>query len=229
MPTKNRQDLIGESIKSIINQTEKDWELIIVDDHSDEGDKTEEVVKSFADDRVKYFKLKDENGLGIAAARNFGNQMASSDIIAVMDSDDLAYPERAEVTLAEFNKGGIDIVYAKIHMWYPETNKIENRPENFEARDFNLEDFKLHDFIPHSTSAYKRKIALEFPYNSFFRMAEDYDMFSRMYVHKYNFSFINKHLVKYRVHDDQVMHKAGFSFKYALMVVENRGWNAEEK
>jgi len=225
MPYRNRDHLIRESIQSIIDQTEKEWELIVVNDHSNDNDKTEEIIKYFNDKRIKHYKLKDENGLGIAAARNFGNQMAISEIIAVMDSDDVAYPERVKLTLAEFEKGNVDVVYAKIKMWNSKTGKTEDRPENFKARDFNLSDFKTHDFIPHGTSAYKRKLALEFPYNSFFCMAEDYDMFSRMHTHGYKFSFIDEYFMKYRIHDQQVMSRAEFSFKYALLVIENRGWN----
>ncbi len=55
MPCRNRQSIIGETIQSIIDQTFSDWELIIIDDHSDPDDDTEKVVKKFNDPRIKFF------------------------------------------------------------------------------------------------------------------------------------------------------------------------------
>jgi glycosyltransferase involved in cell wall biosynthesis len=92
IPCRDRDKLIGGAIESLLKQTEQDIEIIIVDDHSKNEDKTAEVIKKIADGRIKYFKLEDQNGKGIAAARNFGNMMAQSDYIATMDSDDICYP-----------------------------------------------------------------------------------------------------------------------------------------
>ena len=49
--------MIADAISSIVEQTIDDWELIIVDDHSKEGDNTKEVAESFKDERIKYYKL----------------------------------------------------------------------------------------------------------------------------------------------------------------------------
>lgn len=67
MPSYNTEDYIGESIQSVINQTYSNWELIIVDDCS--NDNTDNVVKPFlADSRIKYFK--NEHNSGAAVTRN---------------------------------------------------------------------------------------------------------------------------------------------------------------
>lgn len=221
MPTKNRAAMIGESIQSVVDQTFKDWELVIADGGDDN---TEEVVKSFNDDRIRYFKVTTENGTGIVANRNFGNQMARGEYISIIDSDDLCYPERAELTLKEFERTGCDLVYGKMHLWNPETGEVKEREPKDEARDFNLDDFTVHDFVPHSTVTLKRKLALDFPYNSFFAVCEDMDMISRLYAYGFKFSFLNEHLIKYRVHQDSVMKSGHISFKYTKLVIENRGW-----
>ena len=66
MPSWNTGRFIAESIQSVINQTYKRWELIIVDDCS--TDNTDEVVESFKDDRIKYFH--NEKNSGAAVTRN---------------------------------------------------------------------------------------------------------------------------------------------------------------
>jgi len=67
IPTYNRAHLISKSIKSVLNQTYSNWELILVDDGSE--DNTEEIVNSFGDNRIKYFYKKNEER---SIARNYG-------------------------------------------------------------------------------------------------------------------------------------------------------------
>lgn len=87
MPTYNCAKFIEESIESVLSQTYKNWELIIVDDCS--NDNTEDIVKRYCetDDRIKYLKL-DVNS-GAAIARNKGIEQARGKYIAFLDSDDL--------------------------------------------------------------------------------------------------------------------------------------------
>lgn len=223
IPTKNRGDLIGDAIQSIIGQTEKDWELIVVDDHSNTNDKTEKVVKSFKDKRISYFKMKN-NGSGVACARNFGNILAKAPIIAVMDSDDIAYPFRFELILEEFRKKKSDVVYGEIDWWDPKTGKVwarDKESSKWYSRDFDLSQLKKLDYIANVTSAYKRQLAIDFPYNSFYPRAEDWDFFLRLGRHGYKFSFIPKNLVKARRHKKSIIEQKFTDFDYDNIVVRN--------
>ena len=92
MPTYNRGGVIVNAIRSVIDQTFTDWELIIVDDGS--TDNTERVVKSFYDPRIKYHKI--EHTGYVSKVRNAGNKLAKGEIIVVHDSDDVAFPDRLE-------------------------------------------------------------------------------------------------------------------------------------
>ena len=223
MPTKDRGHLIGESVKSIIDQTFTDWELIVVDDQSSVDDKTSEVLAGFRDERIKYFRQNGDNGYGIAAGRNFGTAMAKGDYIAVADSDDLYYHDRLELSLKEFENGA-DVVYGHIDFWFPETGEIKRRDDEYTPRVFDPEYFKKYDFIPHPSVSYKRKIALDFPYNSYFKRAEDYDMLSRLYKFGFKFHFVDKPMVKYRKHADSVSAHKEDGVAYDQKVKENRGW-----
>lgn len=219
--TRDRDEYIKEMAESIIAQTESDWELIIVDDHSKPDDKTEEIIKALNDSRIKYYRLNDQNGMGIACARNFGNEVASSDIIAVMDSDDICYPNRFELTLEEMASSKSDILYSDIDYWYFEEY---GRIEKYQSRNFNIEDFKRFDFIPHASSSYYRQIVLDHPYNSFFRKAEDYDLFSRLYCAGYKFHYTANSLIKYRKHSGSITISNDGLFEYPELVRKNRNW-----
>ena len=93
MPSYNTMDFIAETIESVINQSYKNWELIIVDDCS--TDDTDEVVRPYlADERIKY--VKNEKNSGAAISRNRALRKAKGKWIAFLDSDDLWKPEKLE-------------------------------------------------------------------------------------------------------------------------------------
>lgn len=84
IPAKNRAKMIGKCLDSVLNQTVKAGEIIVVDDNS--TDDTKEVVQSYSKYGVKYVPL--ENKIGAQAARNLGIISATGDFIAFQDSDD---------------------------------------------------------------------------------------------------------------------------------------------
>lgn len=112
IPSYNRAKTIEGSAKSVLNQTHKDIELIIVDDCS--SDNTEEVVAELSkqDSRVRY--IRHENNLGACAARNTGIDAAKGEYIAFQDSDDAWKPEKLERQIEVLNKYGADICFCKM-------------------------------------------------------------------------------------------------------------------
>ncbi len=84
IPAYNQAEFLGDAIESVLSQTTSDFELIIVNDAS--PDHTEEVVKGYADSRIKY--IVHEQNKGLPAARNTGMRAASGKNIALLDSDD---------------------------------------------------------------------------------------------------------------------------------------------
>ena len=97
MPTYNCGKFIEETINTVINQTYKNWELVIVDDCS--KDNTQEIVEKLKlkDSRIKYFKF--EENQGAAMARTKAMKMAKGDYMAFLDSDDLWEKEKIEKQL----------------------------------------------------------------------------------------------------------------------------------
>ena len=107
IPTYNRAHLVGRAIRSVLNQTYQDFEIIVVDDGS--TDNTEEVVKSFNDPRIRY--IRHEKNRGGSAARNTGIRAARSEYIAFLDSDDEWLPEKLEKQVLIFSDDQIGLVY----------------------------------------------------------------------------------------------------------------------
>ncbi|MFS1517423.1 glycosyltransferase family 2 protein [Bacillus sp. SCS-151] len=109
LPVYNGEAFIKETIESILNQTEENFELIIVNDGS--TDKSEEVIKSFTDRRIRYFLQENK---GVAAARNKGLSHCKGDFITFHDADDLSLKNRFEKLLEGFY--GEDIVFVHSDM-----------------------------------------------------------------------------------------------------------------
>lgn len=96
IPTYNRAYILSNAIDSVLAQTYPHFELLIVDDGS--TDNTEELVRGYSDERIKWLPLP-ENG-GVARARNFGVLHSSHDLIAFNDSDDRWHEDKLEKQVA---------------------------------------------------------------------------------------------------------------------------------
>jgi len=99
--TYNRAHLIGETIQSVLDQTWSDFEFIIVDDGS--TDHTEEVIHSFNDNRIQYFKLPHSKG-HLSKLRNYSHSKSNGEYIAYIDSDDLWVKNKLELQLSELEQ-----------------------------------------------------------------------------------------------------------------------------
>ena len=108
MPSYNTATYIAESIQSVLNQSYKDWELLIVDDCS--MDNTDEVVKPFlTDQRIRYWK--NERNSGAAVSRNRALQEARGKWIAFLDSDDLWRSDKLEKQIHFMENNGYHFSY----------------------------------------------------------------------------------------------------------------------
>ena len=108
MPSFNTGKYITETIESVLAQSYKNWELIIVDDCS--SDNTDEIVSTYlSDDRIHY--LKNEKNSGAAFSRNIALRKAKGKWIAFLDSDDLWMPEKLEKQLSFMKSNGYFFSY----------------------------------------------------------------------------------------------------------------------
>ena len=94
LPTYNQSDFLKKSINSILSQTFQNWELLIIDNNS--TDNTDNVIQSFQDNRIKVYKINNQNIL--AKSRNLGIKKSTSSWLCFIDSDDIWYPKKLEIT-----------------------------------------------------------------------------------------------------------------------------------
>ena len=156
MPTYNHAKFIGEAIDSVLNQTYKNFELIIIDNYS--KDNTEKIVASYNDERINYLKFKN-NGV-IAASRNYGIKHSRGEYIAFLDSDDMWLPEKLEKQISVFRVSNeIAMLYTRLKTI--EGDVISNRilPENGKYKSGSIfKSIYLWNFIACSSVMVKRSV-----------------------------------------------------------------------
>lgn len=108
MAAYNAESFIDEAIESVLLQTCRDWELIIIDDCSTDGTRNHITAKYGSEPRIKYRRL-DRNS-GPAVARNLGIRCAQGTWLTVLDSDDRYLPERLTALLSRADRDGLDLI-----------------------------------------------------------------------------------------------------------------------
>jgi len=219
--TFNRENYIRQAIDSVLSQTFKDLELIIIDDAS--TDNTQKVIEEYMkkDMRIKYYR--NEKNLGIAKTRNKGLALATSEYIAPLDSDDIWLDQnklRKQVEFLDINKdycmlgGGIMHIDA-------ESNHVKK--VLFPVYDSLIRKIILQfNPFPQSTLLYRKSIALACGgYSENYKICDDYELWLKMGL-KAKFTNIPQVLAGYRIHGGNITKtKRLTTCKEILEIVKN--------
>lgn len=206
IPTYNRADLLNRVIKSVLNQTFKDFELIIVDDGS--TDNTKEVVKRFQekDKRVKYIWQK--NSGAPASPKNTGIRNSKGQFLAFLDSDDRWLSEKLEKQITLFEKSkNLGIVSCNCWRFYTKQNdrkEIDNIKRHKVPQKY-FSDILERCFISSSSSVVIPKFVFYKVglYDEQFKTSDDRDLYIRI-LKDYDFDFVEEPLFHYYIHNENL-------------------------
>lgn len=193
-PVYNREKQLPKAIDSVIKQTYRNWELIIIDDRS--TDNTKEAVSRYIgkDKRIKY--IKNTHKQGPAGARNQGIEVAKGDYIAFLDSDDFWEEDKLEIQLREMvKKNNSFSCTANKRINCPIQVSYKIKTEDRSGDVFN--QFLRNNFILTSAVMIKKEAINEvglFDENLF--TSSDFDMWLRI-SKKFELLFIDKQLATY--------------------------------
>lgn len=208
IPTFNRAQIIAESLQSVINQTYKDIEAIVVDDGS--TDNTREVVGSFKDPRISY---KYQENRGVSAARNAGIKVSSGEYIAFLDSDDIWLSPNLELKVKLLDsRPDIAIACSDAYMFDARVGvtlgrRWHDKPFHYWVNPQRAAKNPLKEllyrgcFITPQAAVVRRRAFEEVGYfDESLRTHEDWDMFVRI-VRRFPIGTIDIPLVRIRIHD----------------------------
>lgn len=197
MPVYNEERYVEKSIESILNQTFIDFEFIILDDGS--TDRSVEVIKSFIDDRIKFFKSEKK---GVVFQLNVGIEKSEAPFIARMDADDISELTRLEKQyIFLINNCDIDLVGTNYINIDSNGNKtgVKNYPE---LNDDIMFMMPVESGVCHASVLFRKSVftATEM-YRSEFESAEDHELFLRLINFGNRFHNIQEPLYRYRLYD----------------------------
>ena len=202
MPCYNCEKFIADSIKSILNQTYKNFIFLIINDGS--TDRSLEIIKKFQqlDPRIKV--LNNEKNLGLVDVRNLGIKRINTKYIAFLDSDDVSYPTRLEKQLS-FLEANPD--YGMIGTFVEQIDETGQKNKTKWKNSASAKEIPIILFFHNcftQSSIMVRKSALADPtYRPGYAPTEDYDLWIRI-SKKWKVYNIHEILTKYRIHNANI-------------------------
>lgn len=197
MPVYNCELYVSEAIDSILNQTEIDFEFLIIDDAS--NDQTVSIIKKYNDRRIQL--IEKTLNTGYTNSLNLGLQLAKGLYIARMDGDDISFPERfaKQVLFLEANQ---DVIVCGSWFSLIGSDRIVKVPENHE--DIKVAFLKGNCIAHPSVMMRKKSLdAFQVVYDVSKEPAEDYDLWVRLML-KGKLHNLQEVLLDYRTHGEQV-------------------------
>lgn len=201
IPTYNHAHFLCKAIESVLSQLYTNWELLIIDNHSE--DNTDEVIASFSDCRIR--TLKTHNDGVIAVSRNMGIIEAKGEWIAFLDSDDTWYNQKLSTVIDLINKyDQYDVISTDEYIVENSTGKRKELKYGPYRKDFYKEMLvngnKLSTSATVVRSSFMKDRSILFNVSKSYITVEDYDLWLNLARHGAKFYFIHKFLGEYIIH-----------------------------
>src|SRR4030067_2379517 len=206
--TYNHERFIAEAIESILSQTYKDFEFIIVNDGS--TDRTKEIIDGFTDERITTIHQENQ---GPSVAGNNGILRAKGKYIAYVSGDDVCYPNRLERQIEYCKRLKGHIIFSMCD-FIGDDSKIFEPPDQIKnVFKFNNKTrteilnylFNRGNYIVAPSLFGERKAFVDAGlFNPLYLQLQDYDLWIKLLLKKYEFYIVQEKLIKYRVRNDNL-------------------------
>lgn len=204
MPVYNGEKYLREAIESILAQTFTDFEFLIINDGSTDG--TREIARSYRDPRIRL--VDNPMNMGLVKSLNRGLELASGELIARQDSDDVSYPTRLErqITFLDAHPEVV-LVGTQAHLANQHGSILHTSAHPLPYIGVCWQLLFDNPFV-HTSVMFRRAIGWNKlqGYNETFILCEDFELWSRM-ARAYEVRNLPDILVKYRIHPHSVMRK----------------------
>lgn len=227
IPTYNREKTIKKAVNSVLNQTYKNIEVIVIDDGS--TDQTEEVIKAIKDTRLKYFKYKQNQGA--CYARNLGIKKSKGEFITFNDSDDIYQKNKIlkQLNNIKEKQSDIDFCKIKIHRNNFEVIIPSEEQEKSIYKDELFNELLNGNFISTQTIFAKKELFVKNTFDESIPRFQDYDLLLRI-IPKSKVSYTNEVLVDLYRQKDSISESSNKLLEsIKIIMLKNYDLNLEEK
>ena len=199
----NGEPYVGEAVRSVLDQTFDDFELLVVDDAS--TDATAEVVEESGDHRVRL--LRNERNLGQVPSLNRGLRVAAGEYVARLDADDVCLPTRLARQVDVLDS---EPYVCLVGAWMQAIDDRGRRLGRLEKRLIDYVDFVYHTlimrvYVSHPAAMYRRDPVVALGgYDETTGPSEDKDLWRKLVLERYEARIVPETLVLYRLHEEQL-------------------------
>lgn len=202
----DKGEVFLRAAQSVLNQTHKDLELIIIIDNSLNEDAVMVASElSRKDGRVVVIK-NDKRESGLAYSRNSAARIATGEFFAAMDADDYSYPNRLEKELEYLQDTGVDVVFSYVRFVDGNGESVGQHTPN-KTKDLRASFLRKLYFV-HPTALMKMELLRREPYDETFMRSQDLELWTRLYRKGYSFGIVPEILLDYTVHSNKESHEA---------------------
>ena len=204
----NGEAFLHEAIKSVLNQTYKNWELIFWDNQSTDNSKA--IFESYQDNRFKYFYAPEHTDLGGARANAFKH--LDGDFIAILDTDDVWLPIKLEKQVQLFSDPDVGIVISDT-LFFNESDERILYDQNFPPEGDVFRELLTDYFVSLETLMLRKSVVdkLDYGFDSDFSFIADFDLVLRT-ASISKLAICKEVLAKWRVHDASDSWQSSVSF-----------------
>jgi glycosyltransferase involved in cell wall biosynthesis len=223
--TFNRPTLVGKAIESILEQTYKNIEIIVVDDHSSES--YSDVIKKYAaNDSIRF--TRNENNLRLSASRNVGIELSRGEFVAFLDDDDIWLPSKIETQVAFLEKNLEYVACTSSHI-----ESVSKKVVSVLKNSFTFEDNVGYNYLgPPSKMLVRGNAARAIRFDEESKHAEDWDFYLKLLQNGPIYAFSEPLIIYDTSHlgrmttgfsglsIEQIKEKANMSFKNRALIGE---------
>ena len=193
MSMRNGASTVGATVRSVLMQTLRDWEMIVIDNGS--SDRSSDIVEGFQDGRIRL--VREARSATLAARLNQAVALSQGEFIARMDADDICFPERLTRQVARLRENPqLDLIGCGAVTFVSEGKLIGEMPVGLDHRGIVARPFVGFP-LPHPTWCGRASWFRNNPYNAELRYAEDQDLLLRSFRHS-RLGGLDKVLLGYR-------------------------------
>lgn len=180
MPTYNRADLLPRALDSLLNQTFKNFEIVVVDDAS--TDETAKLLKEYQKKSKKIKVVTHNTNQGVSQSRNDGNKHAKGKYIAIIDSDDYARPDFLEKTVSFMEKHPEITIGVPVKSGYYEKKELGLYNQNIFSWHYPVHNVASYNCLGNVGNIFKRDFIEKHNilYNKEYSCGEDWDFWVQM-------------------------------------------------
>lgn len=200
---REKEGFVRQAIESILNQTLTDFQYIIILDDPD-NDELKQVIHEYCKNDSRIHFIVNDRNMGCPLTKNKGILLSTTEYVAIMDADDVSYPDRLETQLKRMEKDEVDFLAGYVEV-IDEEDTVLYRMDNLPVKHEDVvKKMRVNNCMPHPAWMLKKRSFLALDGYADIQGCEDYDLLLRAMNAGYKLGNCDRIILKYRLSQQSI-------------------------